>query len=203
MDYLIYYNHVKQDVLSVSVWVLGDSCFDLGSNYYCGIESRHLILMRITDQYFWNVVFLIFFICLVFMATVILESEAYKEYVDLTLLDYVLLTLASFRVVRFVVYDKIFAFFREQFYDATEYKGQTVLVKPEGGPRRTLADLLSCPWCFGVWATAMVSFIYLLTPYAFFPVMFLALSAIVSFLQILANLIGWRAEQLKNEVEPH
>jgi hypothetical protein len=157
--------------------------------------------MRITDQYFWNVVFLIFFLCLIFMAGVILESEAYKEYIDLTLLDFVLISLASFRIIRMVVYDKIFAFFREQFYDATEYKGQIVLVKPEGGPRRTLADLLSCPWCFGVWATAMVSFFYLLTPYAFFPILFIALSAVASMLQITANLIGWKAEQLKNEVE--
>lgn len=157
--------------------------------------------MRITDQYFWNVVFLIFFLCLIFMAGVILESEAYKQYVDLTLMDFVLISLASFRIIRMVVYDKIFAFFREQFYDATEYKGQIVLVKPEGGPRRTLADLLSCPWCFGVWATAMVSFFYLLTPYAFFPILFIALSAVASMLQITANLIGWKAEQLKNEVE--
>jgi hypothetical protein len=100
-----------------------------------------------------------------------------------------------------VIYDKIFAFFREQFYDASEYKGQVVLTKPERGPRRTLADLLSCPWCFGVWATAMVSFFYLLTPYAFFPVLFLALSAAASVLQIGSNLVGWKAEQSKMDVE--
>lgn len=157
--------------------------------------------MRITDQYFWNVVFLIFFIVLVFLGTVILESESVTPYSDLTLVDFTLITLASFRIVRLVVYDKIFAFFREQFYDATEYKGKIVLVKPESGPRRTLADLISCPWCFGVWATAMVSFFYLLTPYAFFPVLLLALSAVASFLQILSNLVGWKAEQAKNEVE--
>ncbi len=157
--------------------------------------------MRITDQYFWNIVFLVFFICLVFMATVILDGEAYKTYADLTLLDYTLITLASFRIIRAVIYDKIFAFFREQFYDASEYKGQVVLSKPERGPRRTLADLLSCPWCFGVWAAAMVSFFYLLTPYAFYPTLFLALSAVASFLQILSNLIGWKSEQAKLDVE--
>ncbi len=157
--------------------------------------------MRITDQYFWNVVFLVFFVCLTFMATVVLQSEAIKPYAELTLVDFVLITLASFRIIRAVVYDKIFAFFREQFYDATEYKGKVVLVKPEGGPRRTMIELLTCPWCFGVWATAMVAFFYLLTPYAFFPVLFLALSAVASFLQILSNLIGWKAEQAKLDVE--
>ncbi len=157
--------------------------------------------MRITDQYFWNVAFLLFFLCLVFMASVILDGEAYKPYADLTLLDYTLISLASFRIIRAVIYDKIFAFFREQFYDATEYKGKVVLTKPEAGPRRTLADLLSCPWCFGVWSAAMVTFFYLLTPYAFYPTLFLALSAVASFLQILSNLIGWKAEQAKLDVE--
>jgi hypothetical protein len=157
--------------------------------------------MRITDQYFWNVVFLVFFFGLIFMAVVILESETIKPYDELALIDFALITLASFRVIRLVVYDKIFAFFREQFYDVTEYKGSVIFVKPESGPRRTLADLLSCPWCFGVWATAMVSFFYLLTPYAFFPILLLALSAIASLAQIFANLIGWKAEQAKLDVE--
>jgi hypothetical protein len=157
--------------------------------------------IRVTDQYFWNAVFLVFFACLVFLATIILESEATKTYESLTLFDVALIALASFRLIRMVVYDKIFAFFREQFYDATEYKGKVVLVKPESGPRRTIADLLTCPWCFGVWVTATVAFFYLLTPYAFFPALLLALSAVATFLQLLANMIGWRAEQLKNEVE--
>ncbi len=157
--------------------------------------------MRITDQYFWNFVFLIFFICLVFMATIILEGEAYKLYGSLTLIDFGLIVLASVRIMRLVVYDKIFAFFREQFYDAEEQRGKVLLVKPERGPRRTLADLLTCPWCFGVWATAMVAFFYLLTPYAFFPVLFLALSSVATFFQLLSNLVGWKAEQAKMDVE--
>jgi hypothetical protein len=157
--------------------------------------------MRITDQYFWNVVFLVFFLCLMFMATVILESEAYKMYGDLLLMDYVLITLATFRMTQLVVYDKICAFFREQFYDVTEYKGKVMLIKPATGPRRTLADLLSNPWSFGLWASAMVAFVYLLTPYAFFPVLILALSSAVTFLQLLANLVGWKAEQAKGDLE--
>ena len=158
-------------------------------------------MVRITDQYFWNIVFLGFFFCLAFLATVILESESIKPYEALTFVDYTLITLASFRLIRLVVHDKIFAFFREQFYDATEYRGKPVLVKPERGPRRTIADLVTCVWCIGIWMAAMVSFFYLLTPYAFYPVLFLAISAVATFLQLLASMIGWRAEQLKDEVE--
>ena len=157
--------------------------------------------MRITDQYFWNIIFLVFFAALIFLATIILESEARIPYSELTFVDFVLITLASWRVVRAVVYDKMFAFFREQFYDAVQYKTKVVLTKPKSGPKRTLADLISSPWSFGIWAVAMVVFFYLLTPYAMFPVIILALAAIVSFLQILTNALDWKAEEIKNKVE--
>ena len=62
---------------------------------------------------------------------------------------------------------------------------------------------MSCPWCFGIWATTLISFFYLLTPHAYVPVLILALSSLVSLLQIVANIIGWKAEQLKKEVENH
>ena len=157
--------------------------------------------MRITDQYFWNVIFLFFFSALVFMGAVILESLAYKTFDTLTNTDYILIILASMRVVRLVIYDKIFAFFREQFYDVVEQKGKVLLVKPVNGPRRTLVDLLTCPWCFGIWTTAMVTFFYMLTPYAMYPILIFALSSVVTFLQLLSNLIGWKAERAKLDVE--
>lgn len=157
--------------------------------------------MRITDQYFWNLVFALFFVMLVGMATIILETEGYKKLNELTYFDLLLISLASFRLIRLVVYDKITAFFREQFWDATEMKTKVVLTKAKVGPRRTLADLLSCPWCFGIWASAMVTFFYLLTPYAYYAVLFLALAGVATFMQLLANLIGWKAEELKQKVE--
>jgi len=157
--------------------------------------------MRITDQYFWNIIFLLFFFALIFLATIILESEAYMSYDELGFVDFALITLASWRFVRAIVYDKIFAFFREQFYDAVQYKTKVVLAKPEGGPKRTLADLISSPWSFGVWAVAMVAFFYLLTPYAMFPVIILALAAVVSFLQTITNALDWKAKEIKNKVE--
>ncbi len=135
------------------------------------------------------------------MGVVILDSEAYKTYEELALVDFVLVTLASFRLIRLFTYDKIFAFLREQFYNTVEKGGEVYLLKPEKGPRRTLADLLSCPWCFGVWATATVLFFYLLTPYALFPVLLLALSGVASMLQITANLIGHKAEGAKKDNE--
>lgn len=155
-------------------------------------------MLRITDQYFWNVVFSLFFLLLVIMGAIILQTESRVALNALTLTDYVLVTLASWRLVRLFVYDAITKFFREQFWDVVKVGKTYALEKPKVGPRRTLADLMSCPWCFGVWATASVLFFYLLTPYAVFPVVVLALSAVASFLQLLANLVGNKAEEFKD-----
>jgi Protein of unknown function (DUF1360) len=158
-------------------------------------------MIRITDQYFWNFVFSIFFLALVAMAAIILESESRIRLNELVLADYVLITLASWRLTRLFVYDAITKFFREQFWDLKKVGKGFVLEKPKIGPRRTLADLLSCPWCFGVWATAMVTFLYLISSYMVYPVLILALSGVATFLQLLSNLVGHKAEQLKQEVE--
>ena len=158
-------------------------------------------MIRITDQYFWNFVFGVFFLLLIVMGAIILETEARVPLVDLELVDYVLITLASWRVTRLFVYDAITKMIREQFWDVKKVGRGYQLDKPKTGPRRTIADLLSCPWCFGVWATASVTFFYLITPYAVFPVVLLALSAVATFLQITSNLVGHKAEQLKNQNE--
>ncbi len=158
-------------------------------------------MIRITDQYFWNVVFGLFFFVLAIMGAIILETETRIPFNELTLFDITLITLASWRVIRLFVYDSITKWLREQFYDLRKVGKGYVLEKPATGPRRTLADLFSCPWCFGVWASASVTFFYLLTPYAFYFVLFLAISAVATFLQLLTNMIGWQAEKLRVEVE--
>lgn len=157
-------------------------------------------MIRITDQYFWNFVFSVFFIVLVIMGAIILETESRIPLEQLELVDYVLITLASWRVVRLFLYDAITKFVREQFWDLVKVGRGYKLEKPVTGPRRTIADLMSCPWCFGIWAAAMVTFFYLITPYAIYPVVFLALSSVATFMQILSNLVGHKAELAKNEV---
>lgn len=155
--------------------------------------------MRFTDQYFWNIVFMAFFLSIVTTGVLILEGDPEGALHDISLFEFVLLSLASFRLTRLVVYDKITAFFREQFYNAKTLKKSVILEKPISGPRRTLADLLSCPWCFGMWAGATVVFFYELSPYAYYPILMLAISGVGTMLQLAANLVGWKAEQLKGD----
>jgi hypothetical protein len=158
-------------------------------------------MIRITDQYFWNVVFLLFFVLLVIMGAIILETESRISITDLELTDYVLITLASWRLTRLFVYDGVTKFLREQFWDLKKSGRGYKLEKPKVGPRRTLADLFDCPWCFGTWAAASVTFFYLITSYAVFPVVVLAIAGVATFLQIFTNLVGNKAEQLKQDLK--
>lgn len=158
-------------------------------------------MVRVTDQYFWNFVFSVFFTILVVLGAIILDTESRIAFTELSVFDFTILTLATWRLTRLFVYDAITKFFREQFLDVKKVGRGHQLVKPKNGPRRTLADLLSCPWCFGVWAAAMVTFFYLWSEWFFYPVLFLAIAAVATFLQLLSNLVGHKAEQLKNQNE--
>lgn len=154
--------------------------------------------MRINNLYAWNVVLLIIFCVLVVAGMKALDQYAYRPLYTITGGDILLITLATFRVIRLFVNDHIMAFFREQFLDEVptiEVDGEALMVKPSKGIRRVLADLMFCPWCFGIWASAIVIFFYFLTPYAFYPVLFLAIAGIATFLQLLANLVANKVEQ--------
>lgn len=158
-------------------------------------------MIRVTDQYFWNFVFALFFLTITgTMAVIVLSPDVYKPLPTFTPMDLVLIVLATHRLIRLFVYDVITKFFREQFYDAeTNKRGEVMLYKPPHGPRRTLADLLSCPWCFGVWAAAVTVFLYAVTPYTYYFVLLLAVASVATTLQLTTNLIGHRAEQLKHQ----
>lgn len=144
--------------------------------------------MRITEQYFWSIIFSIFFLALIVPAIIIIESEmAVRSFAEFTIIEYILLTLASWRLMRLVTTDSITKWFREQFWDAKTMKGGVMLLKPESGPRRILAELFSCHWCFGVWAAAITVFAYMICAWAVYPVTFLAIAGALSLLQILVD----------------
>ncbi|MFT7645089.1 MAG: hypothetical protein ACI9BF_000760 [Candidatus Paceibacteria bacterium] len=152
-------------------------------------------MIRITDQYFWNFVFVVFFLILITMGSIILETESRILFADLSLTDYILITLASWRLTRLFVHDLVTKFFREQFWDVIKVGKGFQLEKPKTGARRTIADLLDCSWCFGIWATASVTFFYLTTPYSVFLVVLLALSAVASFMTNLSRLVSLKIEE--------
>ena len=157
------------------------------------------------DQGLWNFIFSALFVVLLVLSIWILYTLG-RLPTAIPFFDIVLISLATFRLTRLFVYDFVTQFVRDLFLD-TELmqtaEGKVVLVrtKPSGGSRRTIIDLLSCPWCFGVWAALVVIFAYFLTPFAWFVILVLAVAGVASFIQILVNMIGWRAEHLKKKAQ--
>lgn len=122
---------------------------------------------------FWNISASLFFLLVAAVLFGLIQGSAaglvlYK----LTSVDFFIIALATLRLTRLVVSDKILAFARGWFFDLKD--GQTI--KPVGGVRRTMAELIECPWCVGLWAALTSLVLYLAGPFAHFLVLVLALS---------------------------
>ncbi|BBU38790.1 MAG: sporulation protein [Bacillaceae bacterium] len=77
--------------------------------------------------------------------------------------SFALIALATFRLTRIIVFDKIASFLRAPFITIVEEKaetGETVsFFRPKGkGLRLWIGELLSCYWCTGIWCAAILFF---------------------------------------------
>lgn len=138
--------------------------------------------------HWWHVTFFVLYIVLAISGyNWLLSQNRLAAFVPLT--DFVLMALAVMRLTRLFTYDVITGFVRGWFEGAN----------PDS-LRGTLGSLLNCPWCTGLWFTLVVVFFYFATPAAWYAILLLALAALGSFFQILANWVGWSAEAKKREV---
>ena len=158
------------------------------------------------DQGFWNVAFSLLFLALVVLSMRLLLLENGSLPREIPPYDLILIMLATFRLTRLFVYDKITQFFRDWFLVKTVFLGENdelVIIRqnPVSGPRRTISELLSCPWCIGIWMALIVTFFYFYTTFAWFIILLLAIAGSATFLQLLSNMIGWKAEWLKQKVK--
>lgn len=167
--------------------------------YTCPMHRR---VDEKNDQHFWNFFFSVVFAGLLAFSIRYLLTEGLLP-TTISLFDTVLIIFAVFRVTRFFVYDRIAQFVRDMFVHsrAIEEGGVTLVerVSYTRGPFRTIHEMLDCPWCTGVWVSLMVVFAYLAFPYAWYVIFFLAVAGAGSLLQLVGNLIGWKAENLKLE----
>jgi hypothetical protein len=157
------------------------------------------------DQNFWNFVFSAFFIGVLVAALWAMKEIRGGFLVSVPPFDGLLLALASFRITRLVVYDKIARWFRELFVHRRVYEkdGQTwVEIAPHrSGLMRTVSDLLQCPWCIGIWSSLIVVFCYFVFSWAWSVIFFLALAGAGTLFQLYANQLGWRAENYKLDAQ--
>ncbi len=140
------------------------------------------------DQNLWNIIYALFFLIFVAVLSRTLFLKLGYFPTSISLPDFFLIVLATFRLIRLFVYDKITFFLRDLFADA------------ERGPLKTFSELLACPWCFGVWCSAVILFLYYYTPLSWYFILLLAVGGLASFLQLLSNAIGWNAEHSKKRV---
>lgn len=135
---------------------------------------------------FWNFIFSVFFIAVLVGALWLMKSVRGGYLISVEPFDALLMSLAAFRITRLVVYDKISQWFRDIFRASS----RSSFV-------RTVHDLLSCPWCIGFWSALVIVVAYFIFPWAWSVIFFLAVAGAGSIMQIYANQIGWRAENLK------
>lgn len=84
---------------------------------------------------------------------------------DISFMELIVLALASFRLTRLVVYDKITNFIRKPFSEEMEEINEhgeieIYIVPKKGGFRGIIGELLSCYWCTGVWSSIFLIILY-------------------------------------------
>ncbi|MBM7693008.1 hypothetical protein JOC77_002447 [Peribacillus deserti] len=99
--------------------------------------------------------------------------------------------LASFRLTRLLVFDKITEFIRAPFFDeiteTDEHGNEEVYIIPKNkGPKKFIGELLSCFWCTGIWVSAFLLGVHYFIPVLGDPfILIFAVAAIGSLLEVI------------------
>jgi len=123
----------------------------------------------------WN--FASLFVYFIFLVTVAALIE--NRGIDITKTsgrDLLFIILATYRLTRIVVFEKIFKFFRDFVKTGHRFFFLT-----------TLRFIITCPWCMGVWMSLIVVLLFFLIPYGKFIVYIMAVSGVASFMIMMAN----------------
>jgi len=135
------------------------------------------------QQKTWNFLATLFYIaCLVGLAYLFRLKGITRE--DFRLGDIALLSVATYRFTRILVFDKIFKFFRD-FLKSREKLYVFFVIK----------EIITCPWCAGVWVALTIIALYFLVPFGQLLIILLAISGIASFIVILVNFVGLSTEE--------
>ncbi|MCM3569970.1 DUF1360 domain-containing protein [Neobacillus mesonae] len=114
---------------------------------------------------------------------------------DITFLQLLILSFASFRLTRLLVFDKITEFLRAPFFDEVEMENEVgeleVYYSPkQRGFKHFMGELLSCYWCTGIWMAALVVAIFFLFPVYSVPIiLILAIAGIASLIETIIQRI--------------
>ena len=102
---------------------------------------------------------------------------------DLTFKEAVVIILATYRMTRIVVFEKIFKYLR----NVLKNREDLYVVG-------TLSSIITCPWCAGVWVTLVIIVFYFLVPFGVVLVYVLALAGVASMVILVSNLLHMHTE---------
>jgi hypothetical protein len=129
-----------------------------------------------------NAIFILLFL-MVFGIVIFILSQRQVLPRRIDVFDFFLLSFATFRLIRFVTYDKITNFIREYFHSADQPLS------------RTIYELLICPWCTGIWAALVTLPLFYFFSFGWLSILLLAIAGLASSMQIITNSIIRYAEK--------
>lgn len=99
-----------------------------------------------------------------------------------------ILSLASFRLTRLIVFDMITEFIRSPFFEELIEEGEVYLVPKGNGIKKWIGELLNCYWCTGIWVSVLLFIAYVFLPVVGIPlVLILSIAAIAACIETVIN----------------
>jgi hypothetical protein len=134
-------------------------------------------------QYLWNFTSIFVYFGLVVLVGYIMKECGYNIR-EISNRDLIILTLASYRLTRIVVFEKIFKYARDFIRSNNKFYFFS-----------TLQFIVTCPWCAGVWMVlVMIAFFYLI-PYGDLLAYALAIAGMASFIVQTVNYMGLKIDE--------
>jgi hypothetical protein len=109
---------------------------------------------------------------------------------DFQIGDIALMAIATYRLTRILVFDKIFKLFRD-FLKSKERLSLFYVIR----------EIITCPWCAGVWVALIMTFLYYLVPFGDIFTILLTIAGIASFVTVSVNFIGLSTEEKQHKVK--
>jgi len=130
----------------------------------------------------------IFVFLIVLSISIYLLQQTGFKIEEVTILDLVIITLATFRVIRMLMYEKVFGIIR-------------YLINSRGDKLffNSLGNLVKCPWCTGVWAALFAFDLHYLIPYGLYLNYLLAIAGVASVLVVAVNNMNYKSDILERD----
>lgn len=145
--------------------------------------------MKITTaEKIWNLISSLVFVLLIIGVGILLERKGIVLE-EISVFKLVILILATYRLTRIIVYDRVLKVFRDFI---KSFAGT--------GLGDSMKAIITCPWCAGVWVALFVVISYFFIPYGNVFVYIMAISGAATYIQITINYVGLTADEKQMDV---